>query len=418
MINLSKFGVELHQAKLKNGADIFLFKRKGMPIFLRATFFAGSRFDTIPGTAHFLEHMLLAGTEKFPTKNLIANHIHRVGGEFGASTDNTFLRFDIEIPESQDINIGLEVLSECLTNSLIDEKTFENERGAILSELKSKKSNPREYIRELRRELVLQGTPAGRSTLGDEADIKAITRQGVLDYRDQYIHSGRLAIIASGDIDIETLVKGLDTINFSNRSRFAAENKLPVIKDENLGVKLYEDTNQLQVSLAARTDVENYNEYCALKVLSSILGEGRGSKLITKLRYENGLVYSISSGIYNTADWGMLTINFSCDKEHLNKVRELIFETLGELKLNNISSAELEDAMSKISKGAISRFQPSKAWVEFHEDDALFSPSQLHTAEGYIHAINSLTLEDTQRVINKYLTEENFLMAVCGNYKQ
>lgn len=109
---LEKFALQLHQEKLDNGTNLLLLERKGMPIYLRAAFFAGFRFDNVPGTTHFLEHMLLAGTKKFPTKNLIADHIQKVGGEFGASTGNNILRFNIEIPEAVDIDRGIEIMSD------------------------------------------------------------------------------------------------------------------------------------------------------------------------------------------------------------------------------------------------------------------------------------------------------------------
>ena len=96
---LSKFGVELHQSLLKNDVNVFLFYRKGMPIFLRTLFFAGSRFDTISGTAHFLEHLITSGTEKFPSKNIIADHIQKIGGEICGGTGIGFFCFFVFISE-------------------------------------------------------------------------------------------------------------------------------------------------------------------------------------------------------------------------------------------------------------------------------------------------------------------------------
>ena len=171
-----------------------------MPIHFRAIFFSGSRFDDVPGTAHFFEHMMLAGTKKFPTKNLLADYIQKVGGDFGASTGNNLLRLNIDIPEASDLDTGIEVLSECLINPLLEDQAMENERNAILSELKSKKNNPKEYISDVQRRVSLQGTSAARSTLGDEASIKSITKNGLIDYKKKFINSGRVCFVVSGDV--------------------------------------------------------------------------------------------------------------------------------------------------------------------------------------------------------------------------
>jgi len=416
--SLEKFGVTVHKKELKNGADLFLFERKGMPIYLRAAFFAGSRFDSIPGTAHFLEHMLLAGTKKFPTKNLIANYIQKIGGEFGASTDSNILRFNIEIPEAEDIDTGIEVISECLTNSIFEDHAIKTEGDAILSELRSKESNPREYITDVQRRVALQGTPASRSTLGDEDSIKSINKNELMDYRKTFINSGRLSFIASGDISIKSLTEKLNSIDLESGEKFNVDEKLPIIKEKKIEIEFYKDVNHLQVAFICRTDLENYLEYCALMVLNSVLGVGRGSRLITKLRYESGLVYGVSSGMFNTVDWGTLRINLSCDNGNLEKVKSLIFEEFNKLRKNNISPMELENTKSKISKGSIRAFQTSKDWVSFHENDALFSPSDLHTPEDYINTIKKVTLMDIKKIIDKYFLEDNFYIAICGNYQK
>jgi predicted Zn-dependent peptidase len=411
---LPEFGVEMHGGKLQNGADVFLFRRKGMPIYLRAAFFAGSHFDNVSGTAHFLEHMLLAGTEKFPIKNKISEYIQRVGGDFGAATNNAILRFDVEIPESQDIGVGTEVLKEILTKPLLELTTIENERGAILAELRSKKSNPKQYIREVSRRISLQGTSSGRSTLGEETSIQSINKEILTNYKNEFVSSGRVAFIASGDIDIDVLCNNLETINLPVSEKFQITEKLPIIQDKTLDIESYPGLEQLQVALLCRTTIENYKEYCALMAVNEIFGVGRGSRLMAKLRYQSGLVYSASSYVFDYPDWGQLAIHFSCNKADLEKVRAIVIDEFQ--KLSQISEEELSDTQAKISKGFIRNNQTSESWVDFHENYALFYPNSERTAKDYIETINSLTLEDINEVVEKYKSEENFLMAICGDY--
>jgi len=414
---LKKFGVTFHQRTLKNGVNLFHFERKGMPIYLEAVFFAGSRFDEITGTAHFLEHMLLAGTQKFPTKNIIADYIQRVGGDFGASTDNNVLRLYVEVPEAQDIDVGINVLSECLTKSIFDEKTIENEKKVIISELRGKMSNPREYLNEIRRKIALQGTTASRSTLGGESDINSITKETIVDYFIKFITSGRVCFVSSGDIEIENLENKLNLVNLPKDKRFTVEGKLPIYKKTTEGIEFYDKSDQVHASLVTRTSIENYKEYCALMLLVNVLGLGRGSRLTTKIRYEKGLVYSIFANVFSTVDWGTLSITFSCHRDNFEKVRDLIFQEFMILK-NNISDSELKNTISKISKGAVSDFQTSKSWVNFHETEALFTPLELHTVENYIETIGSIDLKDIKFVIDKYFIPTNFLTAICGNYQK
>ncbi len=418
MKSLTKFGVEFHHEVLRNGVNLFLFKRKGMPIYIRATFFAGSRFDSIHGTAHFYEHMLVAGTKKFPSKNLIADYIQKVGGEFGASTSNTILKFNVEIPEAKDLETGIEIMRECLVNSLFDPKTIETERGSIISELNAKKTNPNEYVFEVFSRIAFQDTALENSVLGTEAEVKTIKKDDLLNFGSKFIHSGNLAFVASGDINIDELKTALESIHIPEGKKFEVENQIPTIKTRNSEIEFYSGVKQLQVIFGCRTSIETFKEYCALRVLNNVLGGGRGSRLITKLRYENGLVYSVSSNILESADWGMFRIRLSCDKDNFKLAKQLILDEFDNLKQNNITTEELENNKSKISKGSIRDLQTSISWVNNHETDSIFNPEALNTIEDHIKMIENLTLDDISMVIKKYLREENFYTAICGDYKK
>lgn len=415
MRTLSKFGIDLYQRNLKNGAQVFLFKRSGMPIYIRASFFAGSRFDEITGTAHFLEHILTAGTQKFPSKNLIAEYIQEVGGEFSAGTSNNVLHFNVEIPEKSDLRIGVEVIRECLTRSLFDSKIIETERGSIYSEINAKRSNPKEYVWEVSRRITLSPTNASRSTLGTIEEVSSIHPDLLKSFFNTHIHSGNVAFIVSGDVEIDSLLSELEKIDLPAGEKFIIDAPLPIVRDKIFEVENYPNLDQLQVVLSNRVLFDSYKEYCAFAVLNNILAVGRGSRLMTKLRYKTGIVYSISGSLFEGPDYGTFGINFSCDKKNYEQAKQLIFGEFENLKKNNIENSEFQRTKSKISKGLIRLRQTSESWVKAHENEALFNSSSMKTSEDYINTINELTVKDIKHVIDKYLIEKDFYTAVCGD---
>jgi predicted Zn-dependent peptidase len=412
---LSKFNVEFHQSTLKNGVSVFLFKRKGMPIYLRAVFFSGSRFDTKSGTAHFLEHMLFAGTEKFPSKNLIADHIQRVGGDFSASTEADVLKFNIEIPEVDDIDIGIDTLNQCLNKSLFDPTNIENERGAILSELSGKKASPKAYIWDVSRRITMQGTPICNNNLGTEDSINSIILDDIKNFKEKSLHTGNLSFVVSGDIDINLLTEKLNDLIFQNGDTFSITEKLPIIKKVPQAIEKYPGSNVNSV-IACRTSIADYKEYCALQVLNNILAVGRGSRLATILRYQNGLVYSVSGSLFNGPDWGCMNIEFACIKDNFKKTIDLIYAEFDSLNKTGISKTDLENTKSKISKGMVRSTQTSKSWVDMNEIQCVFYSTNPKTVDDYVETIKSLTLSDVNNVIQKYLRKENFYTAICGDY--
>ena len=81
MLTLSDFGVARKEVVLSNGLKLVVFERPNTLVAIRVLTFAGSRFDPADkqGLAHFVEHMAINGTKKFPTKDKIAAYIEEYG---------------------------------------------------------------------------------------------------------------------------------------------------------------------------------------------------------------------------------------------------------------------------------------------------------------------------------------------------
>ena len=47
----------------------------------------------IPGLAHFCEHLLFMGSEKYPKENTFEQFVAKYGGYYNASTNETFTRY-------------------------------------------------------------------------------------------------------------------------------------------------------------------------------------------------------------------------------------------------------------------------------------------------------------------------------------
>lgn len=75
MTILQDFEVKRFETNLDNGVRVVLFRKIGAPVRTSAILKSGSRYDreNVQGTAHFLEHMITNGSERFPSKDLWLN---------------------------------------------------------------------------------------------------------------------------------------------------------------------------------------------------------------------------------------------------------------------------------------------------------------------------------------------------------
>ena len=95
----------------------------------------GSAYETDAnnGVSHFIEHMLFKGT-KTKTAMQIASSIENLGGQLNAFTGKDCTCFYVNLLNDH-INIGLDVLSDIICNSIFDPKAIRLERGVILDEI-------------------------------------------------------------------------------------------------------------------------------------------------------------------------------------------------------------------------------------------------------------------------------------------
>ncbi len=163
------------------------------------------------GLAHFLEHMAFNGTEHFKPGELIP-FFERIGMEFGPDL-NAFTSFDqtaymLFLPDVKPelVEQGLKVLSDYVFRQLLLPEEIEQERGVILSELRSGLS-AQQRLRDQLFEKLFAGTRLGRRLpIGIAEVIETAPRSAFEDYYRTWYRPERMTLILVGDSDPEPLL--------------------------------------------------------------------------------------------------------------------------------------------------------------------------------------------------------------------
>ncbi|MCX6783455.1 MAG: pitrilysin family protein [candidate division WWE3 bacterium] len=417
MFTLKDFSVTRHEAKLTNGTRVVLFERPGTPVAISAAFIAGSRFDPPgkEGLAHFLEHMLLAGTKNFPTKDKLAAYIEDLGGITSASTGHLALRVEVAVGDPIDVPSAIKVLSEEIINPLFNEKAIETERGAILRELASSKESPTKVLSRLAYRLIYQKTVEDHDTLGSEESIKSITKDDILNFYKEHLNASSLAIVVSGGVDLAKLTEILEKelpVASGSRPEFSAN--LPIFREKITDFSYFKGSN-LNVEFDFRTVHHTHPDSRSLSILGSILGGGRTSALAKKLRYEKGLVYGVSARNGGFIDGGDFGISTHASKDNLQEVMDIIVTELKRMKDTGPTAEELQLVKNRLIKSKKMSMQTSGSWVDWHEYRTLYYPDSVWTIEDYFKEVSSVTSEEVREVASKYLTNNNWYLTITGD---
>jgi zinc protease len=171
--------------------------------------------DTQDGGAHFLEHMLFNGTEKFPENELIAV-LRSFGAGFGADInaytdyDETVYQLTMPTADPDVVDTGLDVLEQWLSAATIDQLQVEAERGVVLDEWRRSEASSNGRIFDALEELFLAGSPyEDKDPIGTQSAIVATDAEPLRAFYDDWYRPDNAAVVVVGDIDPGSIEDGI-----------------------------------------------------------------------------------------------------------------------------------------------------------------------------------------------------------------
>lgn len=160
-----------------------------------------------PGLAHFLEHLLFLGTERFPTGEGLMAYVQRQGGQVNASTRERTTDFFFELPEPTFAD-GLERLADMLTHPRLTLDDQLREREVLHAEFVawSQDAKAQQQV------ALLEGLAAGHPLRGFHAgnrDSLPVEReafqQALREFHQQFYQSGQMTLSLAGPQPLEAL---------------------------------------------------------------------------------------------------------------------------------------------------------------------------------------------------------------------
>src|SRR5262250_477142 len=159
------------------------------------------------GATHYLEHLLFKGTRK-RTALEISAAMDAVGGEMNAFTAKEYTCYYARVLDA-DLPLAIDVLSDMVTDSLIEPRDVDAERNVILEEIAMNDDDPSDTVHEAFAAQLFGDTPLGRPILGTAESINSITRERIAGhYRARY-RPPSLVVAAAGSVQHEAVVAGV-----------------------------------------------------------------------------------------------------------------------------------------------------------------------------------------------------------------
>ena len=309
------------------------------------------------GIAHLTEHMILRGGSGV-TADEMSSRVDLMGSDFNAETERDFTVYWGRTP-SQYAGEALELLLDSVMAPRMAEDEFPAEISAILDEINSYEHNPEERAMNMLFERVLWDSPLAMSVGGSREEFRAsATPEAVLDFWRRWYSPERAVVVVAGDVEMADV---LDTVNSKmveygswlenarrQSSPYTPHLYIPKWKPDFVDVR--DDSGRTYAYLGVRGVPFSSPLYYPTLVLSSILGDGVGSRANRIIRQKHGLAYSATSSHQAFSDDGMFVLEASSDqRKNAEAALEIMRSELTKIALYGVSQDELKAARRSLA---------------------------------------------------------------------
>ncbi|MCX8075539.1 MAG: insulinase family protein [Aquificaceae bacterium] len=400
---------ELKTYKLPNGVNLVVSKREDtQAVALHVWFRVGSAYEDYhqKGMAHFLEHVLFNGSEKYPYGQM-DYIVEGLGGNINAGTSKEYTFYHITIAKPY-WKEALEVLYQLTQKPLLLEDMVEKEKPIVIEELRRGKDNPTTLLWEEFEKLFYKVSPYRHPIIGYEENIQKFNRDMLLEFYKNFYQPRNMFIVVVGDVDHQEVhAEVLKTFGkergqpvpkvdiLPEPDKF--ENRQKVIKDKRV--------ERAYWLIGWRAPSIGSKEYYALVVLDQILGNGRTSLFYRELR-EKGFVYGVSTGDFGRPKDNLFFIYATLDEERFQEVKERTFELIRTLK-ERLTEEEVRKAKERIINAeafAVERVDREAYYIGY----ALTVVGLLDYYKYFESNIRSVRREDVLRVLENYILSKSY----------
>ncbi|PUA30321.1 MAG: peptidase M16 [Cellvibrio sp. 79] len=375
------------------------------------------------GLAHFLEHMLFLGTEKYPHAGEYQEFISQHGGSYNAYTaaENTNYFFDID---NNQLEPALDRFSQFFVAPLFSPEYVERERKAVHSEFLAKLKDDGRREWEIYRELMNPNHPGAKFSVGNlttlaDRDGHSV-RDDMLAFYEQHYSSHLMNLVVLGREPLNVLEEMVQSrfnkvphreIKISTQyPTFFSPGTLPA----SLDIKPEKELRSLSFSFPI-PNPDNFYLTKPYGYIAHLLGhEGSGSllSLLKRLGWADA-VYA-NTALENRSD-ALFQLSIQLTPQGVrarDQIVSLVFHCIEQLRERGAASwrySELQ-IMSDLNFRFQEKRAPMETVSELAQSMSIFKPQDILSG-------NLLYANYDEKLIQKslsYLADDNVLIALTA----
>lgn len=398
--------------ELKNGLKVIVVENHKLP---RIAFSLMIDRDPIvegekAGYVSLTGDLLGAGTAT-KEKSVLDEEVDFMGARLSTSSTGVFVSGLSKYTDQL-----LTIMGDVVMNPAFNEEEFEKIKNQMISSVKSNSDDPDAISRTLRN-AVVYGLDHPYGEPMTEATVEAISLEDCKAYYNSYFRPNAAYIVVVGDITPRQAKKKLKKLfkdwepaelpvnNYDKTSLPAAQRVVMVDKPSAV---------QSVVWIGNVIDLPHgHPDIEALRLANQILGGGMSGRLFQNLREEHAYTY----GAYSNFGVDKLNATISVAAKVRNEVTDsAVFQFLYEInrmRTELVSAEELQDAKASLTGSFGRSLEGPRSIANFALNIERYGLDEDYY-NNYLQRLDAVTIEDVQRVAQKYLAADQLVISVVG----
>jgi zinc protease len=365
------------------------------------------------GLSHFIEHLLFKGT---PSRGpgVIDETISGLGGEMNAATSQDWTYFHVVLPAGR-LDTALDVLADAAQHAVFDPAEVERERHVVLEEIRRAEDTPSSALWRVLARGHFGEHAYGRPVLGSTESITAMSREAIVDYyRRSYVPNNATVVVAGSMPAAESLEAVRKAFGgWVARPVPARPRRAPEPPRGPRRVEESKALHQTYLGFAWTCAVPPDPDVYALDLVTTVLGDGRASRLAQSLRERLGLVSGIGASFYLQHDAGTIMVTARTATSRYAEIEAAVLAEIGRLSDEMVTDEEYTRAMTAVeAERAFSVETAEGAAYTLGTADSVWT---IDFELGYVDAVRRVTREAMREAARRYLRPDRFTGAVIGD---
>ncbi len=367
------------------------------------------------GMAHFLEHLVFKGGEKYDHYRKVNETAERMGAVLNAYTSHDLVAFHITC-RAEVVDEAIDLLTDFVGRPKIDADELDRERGVIIQEIARSDDQPSVVAEKLIDRAAFGDHPLGRPVLGPAEHLRTFTRDDILTFRGRQWAGSRGGAFLVGNLehlpDDNDLAEAFG--RFPSISADGGSEPAPPFSPQTLVEHRGSNQSHLRMSYRPAIDPRDPADRAALGVYSTLLGGSMGSRLFDEIREQRGLAYSVYAVDHAFADVPILQLSAGLDSSKCVEAFTRMGEIVDELRADGPNEEEFERARAYAAGRRVLAFENTNAVARYAASQSVVFGGDIDPDDA-IEALDRTTFDQVAQVARGISNESS--VAVVGPHE-